>query len=107
MMACPKCGCKTVYQFDDEDEPSDDRLQRCAACGEVFDLDDHSEEDDMDDLTEQEREKFAALMTEARLKLREAEQAWYAAFGAAPLGEQRIMAAAVYERIRCATRRPF
>lgn len=47
-MACPKCGCKTVYQFDDEDEPQDDRLQRCAACGEVFDLDDHTEEDDAD-----------------------------------------------------------
>lgn len=31
---------------DDEDEPQDDRLQRCAACGEVFDLDDHAEEDD-------------------------------------------------------------
>ena len=45
-MACPKCGCKTVYQFDDEDDPQDDRLQRCAACGEVFDLDDEDEEDD-------------------------------------------------------------
>lgn len=45
-MACPKCGCKTVYQFDDEDGPQDDRLQRCAACGEVFDLDDEAEEDD-------------------------------------------------------------
>lgn len=45
-MACPKCGCKTVYQFDDEDDQHDDRLQRCAACGEVFDLDDHAEEDD-------------------------------------------------------------
>ena len=44
-MACPKCGCKTVYQFDDEDDPQDE-LQRCAACGEVFDLDDHAEEDD-------------------------------------------------------------
>lgn len=47
-MACPKCGCKTVYEFDDEDDPQDDRLQRCAACGEVFDLDDHAEEDDDD-----------------------------------------------------------
>jgi predicted Zn finger-like uncharacterized protein len=47
-MACPTCGCKTVYQFDDEDEPQDDRLQRCAACGEVFDLDDEAEEDDDD-----------------------------------------------------------
>ena len=49
-MACPKCGCKTVYQFDDEEDPQDDRLQRCSACGEVFDLDDHAEEDDDDDL---------------------------------------------------------
>jgi len=56
--------------------------------------------------TEKEREEFAALMTEARLKLREAEQAWYAAFVAAPVGHQRIFAAAVYERIRCATHRP-
>ena len=45
-MACPKCGCKTTYQYDDEDEPQDDRLQRCAACGEVFDLEDEAEEDD-------------------------------------------------------------
>ena len=37
-MACPKCGCKTVYQFDDEDEPQDDRLQRCASCGEILTL---------------------------------------------------------------------
>lgn len=44
-MACPKCGCKVCYQYDDEDG-EDDRLQRCAACGEVFDLDDHAEEDD-------------------------------------------------------------
>lgn len=27
-------------------DPGDDRLQRCAACGEVFDLDDHADEDD-------------------------------------------------------------
>jgi hypothetical protein len=60
-----------------------------------------------DDLTENEREKFAGLINEARLKLREAEQAWHAAFAAAPLGDQRIMTAAIYERIRCATRRPF
>lgn len=45
-MACPKCGCKTTYQYDDEDEPNDDRLQRCAACGEVFDLEDEIPEDD-------------------------------------------------------------
>ena len=47
-MACPKCGCKTVYEYDDGADQQDDRLQRCAACGEVFDLDDHAEEDDDD-----------------------------------------------------------
>lgn len=44
-MACPRCGCKEVYSYDD-DEGEDDRLQRCAACGVMFDLDDHAEEDD-------------------------------------------------------------
>ena len=29
-MACPKCGCRTTYQYDDEDDPQDDRLE-CAA----------------------------------------------------------------------------
>lgn len=47
-MACPKCGCKTVYQFDNEEDPQDDQLQRCAACGEVFDLDGYVEEEDDD-----------------------------------------------------------
>ena len=59
-----------------------------------------------DDLPELEREKIAAMTTEARLKLRDAERAWYALFGALPVGEERVWAAAVYERIRCATRRP-
>ena len=45
-MACPQCGCKVAYQFDDEDEPEDDRAQRCAACGAIFDLDDHADEDE-------------------------------------------------------------
>lgn len=45
-MACPHCLCKVVYPFDDEDEPQDDRQQRCAACGALFDLDDHAPEDD-------------------------------------------------------------
>lgn len=49
-MACPKCGCKEVHQldveFDDMDGPPDERLQRCAACNLVFDLDDHEPEDD-------------------------------------------------------------
>ena len=29
-MACPKCGCRTRYQYDDEDDPQDDQLE-CAA----------------------------------------------------------------------------
>lgn len=47
-MACPKCGCKVCYQYDDGDDlgHSDDRLERCAACGEVFDIDEHAPEDD-------------------------------------------------------------
>jgi hypothetical protein len=47
-MACPRCNCKTVYQYDDEDAP-DDRWQRCAACGVVFDLYDHTDEDEDDE----------------------------------------------------------
>lgn len=54
-----------------------------------------------------EQAQFEALLAEAQRKLREAETAWYAAFAAAPLGDQRIMANAVYERLRNATRRPF
>lgn len=34
-----------------------------------------------------------------------AEKAWYALFCALPVGEERIHASDVYERIRCATRR--
>ncbi len=45
-MSCPACNCREVYTFDDEDEPSDDRLQRCAACGHIFDIDDHADEDE-------------------------------------------------------------
>ena len=44
-MTCPKCDCKTTYQYDNDDEPQDDRLERCAARGEIFDQEDHSEED--------------------------------------------------------------
>lgn len=55
--------------------------------------------------TQAERDEYAAAMVDARLKLREAEQAWYKAFAAAPLGNEREFAATVYERIRCATRR--
>lgn len=49
-MACPKCGCKVHYQFNTEPdhEPDDERLERCAACGAVFDIEDASEDDDED-----------------------------------------------------------
>jgi uncharacterized Zn finger protein len=45
-VSCPACNCREVYTFDDGDDPGDDRLQRCAACGHVFDLDDHADEDE-------------------------------------------------------------
>ena len=47
MMACPnpKCACKETYQYDDEDAP-DDEWGRCATCGSVFHISDHTEEDD-------------------------------------------------------------
>lgn len=53
-MACPKCGCKLHYQYDggagwcdylgDGEIQTD--LQRCAACGEVFDIEDSTDDDD-------------------------------------------------------------
>lgn len=45
-MSCPNCGCKVCYQYDDEDDGEDELLQRCSACGEIFDLDDHAPEDE-------------------------------------------------------------
>jgi uncharacterized C2H2 Zn-finger protein len=48
-MACPKCGCKVHYQYDsgwDAEQQSDENLERCAACGEVFDLEDAAEEEE-------------------------------------------------------------
>lgn len=41
-MACPKCGCKVTYHYDDSydgDCDGDDFWERCAACGHVFDID--------------------------------------------------------------------
>lgn len=43
VMACPHCGCKTTYQYDDSD---DECLERCAACGEVFGIEDHADEEE-------------------------------------------------------------
>jgi hypothetical protein len=48
-MACPKCGCKVHYTYDegtDCGEASDERLERCAACRHVFDIEDSADEDD-------------------------------------------------------------
>jgi hypothetical protein len=49
-MACPKCGCKTTYQFDTDEDP-DEEWERCAACRHVFHIEDHADEedDDLDD----------------------------------------------------------
>lgn len=49
-MACPACGCKETYQYDggvEDHEPGPaENLERCAACGTIFDIDDHADEDD-------------------------------------------------------------
>lgn len=48
-MACPnpECGCKETYQYDDEDFGiGADDMQRCAACGHIFDIDDSADEED-------------------------------------------------------------
>ncbi len=47
-MACPDCGCKTTYLYDEGDDMpgGDERLYRCAACGAVFDIEDEAPEED-------------------------------------------------------------
>jgi len=55
-MACPKCGCKVTYQYDTGDDSGqcDENLERCAACGHVFDIEESEPEDEdepMDDAT--------------------------------------------------------
>lgn len=48
-MACPNCGCKETYQYDPDDDfctGPDSCLERCAACHAVFDVEDHTPEDD-------------------------------------------------------------
>ena len=51
-MACPGCGCKETYCYDEGDDMAggDERLERCAACGLIFDVEDHAPEED-DDMT--------------------------------------------------------
>lgn len=46
-MSCPNCGCKVCYQYNDADcGPDDENLERCAACGHIFDIEDHTPEDE-------------------------------------------------------------
>jgi hypothetical protein len=47
-MACPNCGCKVTYQYDDSWDGfgSTEGLERCAACGHIFDIEDSEPEDD-------------------------------------------------------------
>ena len=46
-MACPACGCKETYTYDDEDYgPADSNCERCAACGTIFDIDEHADEEE-------------------------------------------------------------
>lgn len=49
-MACPDCGCKTTYLYDEGDDMpgGDERLERCAACGHIFDIEDAAPEDEDD-----------------------------------------------------------
>lgn len=50
-MACPGCGCKETYSYSEIDSFDDDEtIERCAACGMIFDVEDHAPEDD-DDMT--------------------------------------------------------
>lgn len=51
-MACPSCGCKETYTYDDEDYPQDG-MERCAACGGIFDIEDHVGEDENMDTDQQ------------------------------------------------------
>lgn len=49
-MACPSCGCKETYQYDGLSDDAgccaDDRMERCAACGAIFAIEDHADEDE-------------------------------------------------------------
>lgn len=46
-MACPACGCKETYQYNDgEDFDLGDELIRCAACGAIFEFEDETDEDE-------------------------------------------------------------
>lgn len=49
-MACPNCGCKVCYQYDggasDHEPGPGENIERCSACGHIFDIEDHEPEDE-------------------------------------------------------------
>lgn len=45
-MACPKCGCKVTYQYDEDNVNSTPFLERCANCGAIVVEEEALEEDD-------------------------------------------------------------
>ena len=48
-MACPACGCKETYLYNDgEDYDMGDELIQCAACGAIFEPEDEAPEDEDD-----------------------------------------------------------
>jgi predicted nucleic acid-binding Zn ribbon protein len=48
-MACPNCGCQVTYRYDNEDSiiTMIEHLERCAACGEIFDVEMALDDDDL------------------------------------------------------------
>lgn len=60
-MSCPKCKCKETYCYDEGDDMpgGDERMERCAACGHIFDIEDALPEDD--DITEVEKHALDEL----------------------------------------------
>lgn len=44
-MACPNCGCKVTYQYDDDDVEPTEGLESCAYCGYIFDVEESLDED--------------------------------------------------------------
>ena len=46
-MACPKCGCKVTYYYQKDDiEIVESDLERCSACGLIFDIEFAADDDD-------------------------------------------------------------
>jgi len=45
-MACPVCGCKETYQYDEGDFASEEGIYRCAACRAIFPIEDELPEED-------------------------------------------------------------